>query len=73
MKLSGIAKYAPAIMVIIILACAAIHVVHTITEHRTMLTALPLWMRVIFVLLFWGVILLACTACFFLIKRHLKK
>ena len=73
MRLSGIVKYAPAIGVGIIFACAAIQVFFTIKEHSTMLTALPLWLRVAFVLAFWGLVLLVGAVCYFLIVRHPKK
>lgn len=73
MRSSGIVKFVPGIGVIIILACAAIQVFFTIKEHSTMLTALPLWMRVTFVLAFWGLVLLVGAVCYFLIVRHLKK
>ena len=73
MKLSSITKYAPVIGVVIILACATIHVIHTVKEHRTMLTALPLWIRVAFVLVFWGLVLLVGEVCYILIKRNFKK
>ena len=73
MKLSGIVKYAPAIGMVVIFACAAIQVFLTIKEHSTMLTALPLWLRVTFVLAFWGLVLLVSAVCYFLIIRHLKK
>lgn len=72
-KLSCITKYAPVIGVIVILACAAIHVIHTVKEHRTMLTALPLWIRVSFVLVFWGLVLLVGAVCYILTQKHLKK
>jgi hypothetical protein len=39
-------------------------------EHRTMLTALPLWMRVAFVLVFWGLVLLVGAVCYFFIVKH---
>ena len=58
MRSSGKTKYAPVIGVLVILICAGIHVVFTVKEHRTMLTALPLWMRVAFVLVFWGLFFL---------------
>lgn len=73
MRSSGIAKYAPVVGVVVILACAAIDVYFTIQEHSTMLTALPLGWRVAFVLAFWGFILLVGVAGYFSIRKHSKK
>ena len=70
MRSSGKTKYAPVIGVLVILICAGIHVAFTVKEHRMMLTALPLWMRVAFVLVFWGLVLLVGTVCYFFIVKH---
>lgn len=70
MRSSGKTKYAPVIGVLVILICAGIHVAFTVKEHRMMLTALPLWMRVAFVLVFWGLVLLVGAVCYFFIVKH---
>lgn len=70
MRSSGKTNYAPVIGMLVILICAGIHVAFTVKEHRTMLTALPLWMRVAFVLVFWGLVLLVGAVCYFFIVKH---
>ena len=73
MKMSALSKYVPIAGLVVIVACALIHVLVTVKGHSTMLTALPLWMRVAFVLAFWVVVLGIGVVCYCLIARTLKK
>lgn len=53
----------------VIIICFVIHILCTIKEYNSVLTAVPLSMRLLFVSIFWVVILLADL----IIHKHLMK
>lgn len=56
-----------------ILVCAVGHVVYAVQEYGTVLTAVPLGMRIAFVSLFWLLVLLIGAAVYlFVLKRKGK-
>lgn len=57
----------------IIAICAVIHVFFTIKNYNNILTAVPLWMRVTFVIIFWGVLLLLGMGVYYLISKCFKR
>lgn len=57
----------------IIVICAVIHVFFTIKNYNNILTAVPLWMRVIFVIIFWGILLLLGMGGYYFISKCFKR
>lgn len=54
----------------IIFVCTVISVLGTIYVNRNWLTAVPLWMSLAFVFLFWSLILLICIAVKVSIRKN---
>lgn len=57
----------------IIVISAMIHVFLTVKNYNSILTAVPLWMKVAFVIAFWGLLALLGTVVYCMIRKRLKK
>lgn len=65
-------KYFPIFGAALILICAVIHAFFTIKNHQSIITAVPLKIKLVFVCLFWGVVLLIGIICYLLIVKNIK-
>ena len=59
--------------VVAIVIAAIIHIVQTVTSHKTMLTALPLSIRLAVVIVFWAIVLVIGGVIYTVIVKHLLK
>ena len=72
MKLSIFSKVLPVIIFGTVIFAIA-HIIYTIKNYTNILTALPLWMSVVFELVLWIVVLLIEIAIYIVILKHLNK
>ncbi len=72
MKLSIFSKVLPVIIFGTVIFAIA-HIIYTIKNYPNILTALPLWMSVVFELVLWIVVLLIEIAIYIVILKHLNK
>lgn len=66
-------KIFPHFGVVIITVLAIFHVLLTIKNYGCTLTAVPLWMKVAAVVMFWTLIMLIGTIGYYLILKLIKK
>lgn len=66
-------KFFPYFGVIIITVLAIFHVLLTIKNYGCTLTAVPLWMKVAVVVMFWTLIMLIGNIGYYLILKLIKK
>ena len=59
--------------IILIVIFTAIHIYLTVKDYNSILTALPLRIRVAFVLAFWILILIVCIVVYCLLLKHCRK
>ncbi len=57
----------------IIVICALIHVFWTVKDYNNILTAVPLWMMVTFVIIFWVLLLVLSNFIYHFILKRFKK
>lgn len=56
-----------------IVIAAITHIVLTVTSHKTMLTALPLSIRLVVVIVFWMIVLVIGVVIHTVITKHVLK
>ena len=71
MKIFCINKLFP--IVILSILGAIIHVFLTIKNYNHILTAVPLWMKVTFVIAVWGLLLLLSSIIFCFVSKYFKR
>jgi len=59
--------------VVAIVIAAIIHIVQTVTSHKTMLTALPLSIRLAVVIVFWAIVLVIGGVIYTVIAKYVLK